>query len=125
MEPNVTTSASCEYCHQALLPEYYFCPNCGNKINSVPLSASVMAQVRLYALSAVLPLICFLAISKWQGLKYSRSKDPEIKRIGIIACSILILSTVFVIWYAYVWTTQIIQSTIDSLNTDSGLINSF
>ena len=110
----------CEICHQPLLPSYYFCPNCGQKVNDAPLGAGLQAQAYIYFLSAILPLIGFLAISKWHAIKYLKSKDPKTKKIGIIACVILALSTIITIYLAYVWTEAIIQSSINSLNADMG-----
>ena len=110
----------CLVCHQPVLPEYYFCPNCGNKINSAPLSTSAQTQAGLYFFSAILPLILFIGIPKWKGLKYLKSKDPKTKKIGIIACVILAVSIILTIFLAYVWTKQTIQSAIDSINLDMG-----
>lgn len=110
--------AVCPICHQPVLPEYYFCPNCGAKLNVPPLSTSAGAQAWLYAFSIILPMICYLAVSKWQGYKYYKSPDPKTKQIGTIACLLLALSTVFTIWYAIVWTQQEIQSSVNSINAD-------
>lgn len=110
--------ALCPVCHQPLLPEYYFCPNCGNKLHAPPLSTSVGTQVWIYFFSVILPLICFLAVTKWPGVKYVKSSDQKTKRIGIIAWTLLILSTVVTIWLAYVWTEDAIQSSVNSINLD-------
>ena len=110
--------AVCSYCHQPLLPTYYFCPNCGNKVMSAPLSTSPATQAWIYAFSAVLPLICYIMISKWPGMTYYRSKDEKAKQIGTIAIGILILSTLITIYFAYVWTQDAIQSSVASINSD-------
>ena len=119
MEPN--TIQTCPVCHQPILPQYYFCPNCGNKINSAPLETGINAQLWIYFLSAILPMIGYLAIGKWKGIKYARSKDSKTKNIGIIACIILALSTIITIWLAYIWTEDAIQSSINSINTDMSI----
>lgn len=118
--PPVASSAPllCSYCHQPILPTYYFCPNCGNKINAAPLSTSLQAQAWLYAFSLILPVICFLMIGKWQGLKYYRSTDPKTKQIGINAFVLLALSTVITVWLATVWVNSAIQSSLASVNAD-------
>ena len=110
----------CPTCHQAILPQYYFCPNCGTKLSSPPLETSTQAQVKLYAYSIILPFICFLTAGKWQGFKYYKSNDPKTKEIGTIACGLLILSTIIMIWLTITWTQKTIQSSVDSLNTDLG-----
>jgi hypothetical protein len=100
--PLVTMSSApllCSYCHQPLLPQYYFCPNCGTKVKAPPLSTTPLAQAWLYGFSIILPVICYLAVSKWQGQKYFRSADPQAKQIGAIAWTLLILSTIVTFWY--------------------------
>ena len=124
MEPNNINNTIprdprlCPVCHQAVMPEYYFCPNCGAKLNTPPLSTSLAAQIWLYAFSIILPMICFLAVSKWQGVAYYKSNDEKTKQIGMIACTLLALSTIFTVWYAIVWTRQEIQSSVNSINMD-------
>ena len=108
----------CPYCHQPILPSYYFCPNCGNKLSSAPLSTSIATQTWIYAFSAILPMLCFLFISKWPGIKYYRSKDPTTKNIGSVAILILVVSTVLTVWFAYLWTQEFIQSQVSSINAD-------
>ncbi len=113
----------CSFCHQPILSQYYFCPNCGTKINSAPLSTTIGTQIGIYVFSIILPLICFIFITRWQGLKYFKSNDPKAKRIGEVAFIILILSTIIFFWMAFVWTQQAVQSTLNTLNADMGSIS--
>ena len=115
MEMNI-----CTVCHQPILPQYYFCPNCGNKINQAPLSTSIGTQAWIYAFSIILPMICFIFVTKWPGVKYYKSKDKKTHQIGQIAWALLILSTIITIWLVYVWTQHLIQSSVNSINTDFG-----
>jgi hypothetical protein len=115
MEPNI-----CSVCHQPILPQYYFCPNCGAKINSAPLSTTPLTQARIYAFSIILPMICFIFVTKWPGVKYFKSNDPKAKQIGQIAWVLVIVSTILTIFLVYTWTQQLIQSQINSINTDFG-----
>lgn len=108
----------CSYCHQPLLPTYYFCPNCGTKVNGGDLSVSPEAQALLYAHSAVLPVILFITISQWKGLKYYRSKDEKTKKVGTIAIAIFSISIIVTLWLTYVLTEDTIQSTVSGLNAD-------
>ena len=110
--------AVCSYCHQPVLPTYYFCPNCGNKLVSAPLSTSVATQAWIYAFSAILPMILYIMISKWPGITYFKSKDEKTKQIGSVAIIILALSTIITVWLGYVWTQQIIQSQLNAINAD-------
>jgi hypothetical protein len=118
-----STSASsapaiCSVCHQPILPSYYFCPNCGAKLNAAPLSTSPKAQAKLYAHSIILPMLCFFTASKWRGWQYFKSSDPKTKQIGLIACILITLSTILLVWYVVIWTQQEIQSQVNSINAD-------
>ena len=115
MESNVNI---CAVCHQPTLPTYYFCPNCGAKLNEAPLKTDIGTQAWIYVFSIILPMILFIFVTRWPGIKYFKSKDPKTKQIGEIAWALLILSTIITIWLGYVWTEQMIQSSINSINTD-------
>jgi hypothetical protein len=84
MESNI-----CSFCHQPILPQYYFCPNCGAKINSAPLSTTVGTQAWIYAFSIILPMILFIFVTRWPGVKYFKSSDRKAKLIGQIAWALL------------------------------------
>jgi len=116
MEPN--SPELCPVCHQPILPSYYFCPNCGAKLRTAPLSTTTSAQIRLYAFSIILPMICFIFVTRWQGVKYFKSGDPKAKQIGQVAWALLILSTIITVWLVVVWTQNYINSTVAGLNTD-------
>ena len=126
MEPIISTStisptlssAICPVCHQPILPSYYFCPNCGTKLNVAPLSTTPAAQAKLYAHSIILPFLCFFTASKWRGWQYFKSSDPKTKQIGLIGCILVTLSTVLLVWYSIIWTRQEIQSQVNSINAD-------
>jgi riboflavin transporter FmnP len=85
-----------------------------------PLSTTPGTQAWIYAFSIILPMICFIFVTKWPGMKYIKSQDPKTKRIGQIAWVLIVLSTVITIWLVYNWTQQLIQSQINSINADFG-----
>ena len=118
MEPNLLKEKICPVCHQPILPQDYFCPNCGAKLNTAPLSTTPQTQAWIYAFSIILPMILFIYVTKWPGIKYYKSKDPKAKQIGQIAWTLLIISTLVTIWLAYILTQSMIQSSINSINTD-------
>jgi hypothetical protein len=100
----------CPVCHLPITPEAYFCPNCGAKLKVPPLSKSLTSQLLLYGFSLVLPFIAYLAITKWQGITYIRSSDPDTRRIGFIALALLVISSIFVIWLTTQWFDNAINS---------------
>lgn len=99
--PPPAPPAICPRCHQSVLPEYYFCPNCGVKLSDPPLGTGIADQVLLYAFSVVLPWILYIAVTRWRGLRYLRSPDPRARQIGTIAAVFLALSSVLMIWSCY------------------------
>lgn len=132
MEPNIKeqttplpsstipTIGICPVCHQPVISQYFFCPNCGTKLNSAPLSTTVQTQAWIYFFSIILPMLGFIFVGKWPGTKYYKSEDPKVKQIGQIAWALLLLSTIITIWLAIVWTQKTIQSSMNSLNIDMG-----
>lgn len=123
MEINSPVPSACPVCHQPIISQYYFCPNCGTKLNSAPLSTTALTQIKIYLFSLVLPMICFIFVTRWPGVKYFKSSDKKAKQIGEIAWTILILSTIVVFWYGFVWTEQTIQSSVNSINADLNSLN--
>ena len=115
MEPQ---SPTCPVCHAPVLPQYYFCPNCGAKLQQAPLPTTFFSQFGLYIFSIILPFICFLFVTHWHGITYLKSKNRKEKLVGAIACILLFLSTLLTIYYAYVLTQQMIQSSVASINAD-------
>jgi hypothetical protein len=124
MDPNAVVVPDehpgvCPVCHMPVSPTYYFCPNCGAKVHEPPLSISPLAQLGLYAFSIILPMICYLLISKWPGITYVRSKDEKIRQVGAIACGLLVLSSVATFYYAYVWTEEALQQATAQINQEN------
>jgi len=121
MESNLNSNSGiCPVCHQPILPTYYFCPNCGVKLITAPLSTTIGTQLGIYLFSIILPMICFIFVTRWQGLKYVRSADPKAKQIGWVAWGLLILSTVVIIWLVTIQTQALIKELNDSLNASLG-----
>lgn len=124
-QPTSTTTVQpaslCSICHLPLKDEYYFCPNCGTQAKSPPLSTSLITQLKLYGFSIILPSLCFLFITKWEGINYLRSSDTKARTIGALACALLILSTILTFWYAYSIAKTMVEKTINestSINLD-------
>lgn len=119
--PQNQTSSICPVCHQPVLLQYYFCPNCGTRLNADPLLTDVGTQAWIYTFSIILPMLAFIFASKWPGVKYFKSTDPKAKQIGYIAWALLILSTIVTIWFSIVWTQEFVQSSMDSINLNTYL----
>ncbi len=118
--PQASAGSLCPTCHQPTLPQYYFCPNCGANLHAAPLSTTPLTQAGIYLFSAILPLVGFIFVTRWPGMKYYKSNDPKTKLIGEIAWTILIISTLITIWLAIVWTKAEIQRQVDAINADFG-----
>jgi surface polysaccharide O-acyltransferase-like enzyme len=121
-EKDIANSGICQVCHQPILPTYYFCPNCGVKLISAPLSTDIITQIGIYLFSIILPSILFLFVSHWPGLKYLRSKDKKAKLIGWVAMTLLILSTLFLFYYTYVFTQAAMEQLNTSLNASLNIL---
>ncbi len=107
----------CPRCHFVVKPEYYYCPNCGAKLTEAPLATDFFNQFLIYAFSAVLPWIAYLAITKWPGIKYLRSPDEKAKQVGLIALIILVISSIIAFWLTYIWIQGYIQSSVNDVNS--------
>lgn len=127
MEPNSISALPtehpgiCPVCHQPVSPQFYFCPNCGAKLHEPGLSTSFWMQTGIYAFSIILPMICYLAITKWPGIAYLRSKDEKAQVVGIVACSLLVFSSVATFYYGYVWTEEAIQQATAQVNQEMSI----
>ena len=113
-------SLICPQCHQSVLPTYYFCPNCGKKLNEPALDTGFWKEAWIYVFAAILPIICFLAIGYWPALKYVQSKDPKARQIGIIGIVVLLISTAITFWLSVQWLNGLVQSSINSVGNIGG-----
>jgi Double zinc ribbon len=109
----------CPQCHQPVTPTEYFCPNCGKKLNEPGLSTSITAQILLYGFSIGLPIIAFLAITKWQAIDYVKSPDPKAQQMGWIAIALLVISTFVTGWYAWIGIKNFLQSATSTAGLSS------
>lgn len=122
-EISASSTFLCPQCHFPVKPEYYFCPNCGKNLRQAVavLPTDALAQFLLYGFSIVLPVIFYLAITKWQGIKYIRSSDPKAKQMGYIALALLVVSSVIFFWWSIVQLQGFVQSSVNgSLSNGCG-----
>lgn len=125
MPTEVPVILRCPVCHQSVEEKFYFCPNCGKSLREKPLSTSLGTQLWIYAFSIILPVIAYLAISYWPGIKYWRSGDPKAQEVGVIATVLLVISSIVTFWLAIVWIQQTVQQSMNAVgnigNFGSGL----
>ncbi len=86
----------CKYCGFSVSETNYFCPNCGKKLKEPPQSTSIAKQIWVYAISILLP-----PLGLWPGIKYLRGNSILEKRIGLIAITLTIVSTIITIWLTF------------------------
>ena len=94
----------CPRCHQTIQPTDYFCPNCGKKLHSPPLSTSISSQIVLYLKTLLLPPFGFI----W-GYRYLRQSDSKSKLIGLAVIIITIIETIWLIFFTINFTNTLNQ----------------
>jgi hypothetical protein len=115
---DLATPSLCKTCHIPLLPQYYFCPNCGKEVVQPPLPTDTLSQLKLYSLSLILPLICFITIGKWKAIHYLRDENEKAKNIGRIACLLLLFSTLLTVWVTITSVQKFLKITQDATSID-------
>ena len=101
-------SGTCPVCHQAILPEYYFCPNCGTSLKEKVKEISVLTKIGLYALAIFLPPFGF-----YPGIKYLMKKDQKTKQLGFVIVVLTAISCILTIWSIF----SIFSNYLNQLNT--------
>ncbi len=82
-------NSACKYCGQPISSNFFFCPTCGKKLISPPLSTSVGKQVWLYAISFLLP-----PFGVWPSIKYIKEPNEKAKIIGVIGLILTVISII-------------------------------
>lgn len=108
MEP---VSAVCKNCNLPVLPEFYFCPNCGKQLREKSLTVSVLTQIGVYLLSFFLP-----PFGLYPGIKYLKQSDPKTKLIGWIAVALTLISIGLSI-FIFAGFMQQVSQTLNQLGT--------
>jgi hypothetical protein len=84
---------TCPSCRAAVQTGGYFCHICGAALNEKPPSTAVGTQIKIYAVSALLPP--FGLIYVW---RYLKQPDGASRTIGWIALILTIVMTVATVW---------------------------
>jgi hypothetical protein len=102
---DVPAPLACPQCHQPVLPDAYFCPNCGKSLKEKPPPTRWWTQLGIYLLSALLP-----PLGLWPAVKYIRSSDALAKRVGWIAVALTVISLIASVWLAQIIIQQVQQA---------------
>lgn len=100
---------TCKFCGFPVSTNFYFCPNCGKKLNEPPITTA--KEIGVYLLSVFLP-----PLGLWPGIKYLLQKNEKAKRIGAIAIILTIISAVITIWISVVAINNINQGLNSQIN---------
>ena len=57
-------------------------------------------------------------ITRWQGITYLRSNNAKARQIGMIASGLLLFSTIFTFYLAYVTLVNMVNQSLASVNAD-------
>jgi len=87
------SSVICPTCHQPILDQYYFCPNCGFNIKEKPNVISIPAQIGWYIFAIILP-----PLGLWPGVKLIMKPSTQSKRVGAITIILTLTSTILMSW---------------------------
>jgi hypothetical protein len=105
---------NCLGCKQPIVPQDYFCPNCGKKIKDKPQSTTVLRQIIVYLISFLLP-----PLGLWPAIKYLKQKDGKSRMIGFVAIILTVISSAISIWLYL----GIIKTVNEQLNQQLNNIN--
>ena len=90
----------CHGCRQPVRMIDNFCPNCGKKLHSLPLSASLSSLIILLLKTLLLPPFGF-----YWGYRYLRQPDHLSKYVGFF--------TILITFVELIW---LVQTTVSTLN---------
>jgi uncharacterized membrane protein len=114
LQDSASPMTTCPVCHISVPASFFFCPNCGASLRPAPPVVTIKQQVSAYAVSLFLPPFGF-----WYVWKYIRSSEPKVKRVGIVALVLTIISIIVTVWMTTV-TTGWINSINQAINQSLG-----
>ena len=98
---------NCPKCQQSVNANDFFCPFCGHKIRSPPLSTKWSSLVFLAIKTLLLPPFGF-----WWGYKYLKQEDKKSKVIGWV----VVLVTIVELVWGYVATVDMVKLAKEQIN---------
>ncbi|MCX6758830.1 MAG: zinc ribbon domain-containing protein [Candidatus Nealsonbacteria bacterium] len=103
----------CKECGHEISDEAKACPNCGKPQKNKPLSTSLSKQITIYFVSLFLP-----PFGLWYAWKYLEKGDQELRKIGLTAVVLTIISIVASIWFT-VALINLVNQSLNSINLDN------
>jgi hypothetical protein len=110
-QPGTPLMTNCPICHVTIPASFFFCPNCGASLRPAPPVVTMKQQISAYSVAFFLP-----PFGLWYVWKYIRSAEPKVKRVGIIALVLTVISIIVTIWL----TTGLLSSVNQAVNQSLG-----
>lgn len=108
-----SSSSFCPHCGQAIAETDMFCSHCGTQIIRQDLPISMGRKFYIYAVSVLLPPLGFIWL-----VKYIKSTNPDLKKVGILAGVLTLISSIITIWVT-LGLLQSIQNSFSLYNNSS------
>lgn len=89
--PIITPSNLCPHCHQVVSQADIFCPHCGKELIE---KISLAKQIWIYFVSIAGPPLGIIYFFKYIG-----NANPTMRKIGIIALVLTIISSIITLWW--------------------------
>jgi len=117
MEEEITNSQSlaqpiyCKHCSEVISQNDFFCPSCGKKIKSKPLSMNILPLIWLFILSAVFP-----PFGLKLTIRHIKDSNKNIRLVGWIS----LIVTIAVIILSIFYTVSFVQNINQQINSQLG-----
>lgn len=95
----------CPYCKSQVSQTFIFCPTCGKNLKVVQNQSSLGKLLGTLFLCVFLPPFGLIP-----AIKYLKQDDQNAKRLGVLALTLTIISTVVTIWISLSLINQISQT---------------
>lgn len=107
---------NCKKCGFQIQENFYFCPNCGEKIKEPPFKFSVTQSIKIILLSLLVPPFGVVP-----SFKYIKASDSKAKIVGILGLFLNILVLVLATIYLYNAITKSVEQ-VNQLTNPQGSV---